>query len=109
MIELDEKAVLVAFKANHHPDAEPSSVELAKMRRSIRAYLVAATPPLQLSRPSSGSTDAWSSSSALEWYAWKVADCRKIGPDGDYARSDLDADGGRRARAASTSQRLAGR
>lgn len=35
-------ALRVAFFANHHPDAEPSSVEMAKLEKSIRAYLSAA-------------------------------------------------------------------
>jgi hypothetical protein len=37
---------------------------------------------------------------ALEWYRDKVADCRKIGTAGEPARNALDADGGKRARAA---------
>jgi hypothetical protein len=37
---------------------------------------------------------------ALEWYAERVADCRKITPEGDNARQALDLDGGKRARAA---------
>jgi hypothetical protein len=41
---------------------------------------------------------------ALVWYEAKVAGCRKIGSIGDPARSALDADGGRRARAALTPQ-----
>lgn len=36
---------------------------------------------------------------ALEWYAERVADCRKITPEGDNARQALDRDGGKRARA----------
>lgn len=42
---LDETAVRAAFMANHHPDAEPSSVELANMRKSISAYLAASPAP----------------------------------------------------------------
>jgi hypothetical protein len=37
---------------------------------------------------------------SLEWYAAHVADCRKIGRDGDVARGKLDRDGGSKARAA---------
>jgi hypothetical protein len=37
---------------------------------------------------------------ALEWYAAHVADCRKLGRDGDVARGKLDRDGGSKARAA---------
>lgn len=37
---------------------------------------------------------------ALQWYAEKVADCRKISGPGDDARHALDRDGGNRARAA---------
>ena len=37
---------------------------------------------------------------ALEWYAEKVTNCRKITREGDKARDDLDYDGGRRARIA---------
>lgn len=44
MKPLDEKALLAAFRVNHHPDAEPSSVELAKLRNSIRAYVAALDP-----------------------------------------------------------------
>jgi hypothetical protein len=36
----------------------------------------------------------------LEWYAAQVADCRKLGRDGDVARGKLDRDGGSKARAA---------
>jgi len=39
---------------------------------------------------------------ALEWYAERVADCRKISAPGNVARSELDADGGIRARQALT-------
>ena len=38
----------------------------------------------------------------LEWYASHVADCRKLGRDGDVARGKLDRDGGSKARAAIT-------
>ena len=41
---LDEKGLLAAFRVNHHPDAEPSSVELAKLSAAIRAYLSSLTP-----------------------------------------------------------------
>ena len=41
---------------------------------------------------------------ALDWYAQQVGDCRRFGPAGDAARADLDADGGRRARAALAQQ-----
>lgn len=34
---------------------------------------------------------------ALEWYAEKVKECRKVGSDGDNARQALDLDGGFRA------------
>ena len=47
---------------------------------------------------------------ALEWYAEKSKQCRKIGADGDDARQALDLDGGFRARdalAASTGQEAA--
>jgi hypothetical protein len=37
---------------------------------------------------------------ALEWYASHVADCRKLGRDGDVARGKLDRDGGSKARVA---------
>jgi hypothetical protein len=37
---------------------------------------------------------------ALEWYAEQVADCRKLGRDGDVARGKLDRDGGTKAREA---------
>jgi hypothetical protein len=37
---------------------------------------------------------------ALEWYAPHVADCRKLGRNGDVARGKLDRDGGSKARAA---------
>lgn len=37
---------------------------------------------------------------ALAWYAEQVAGCRKITPEGDAARQALDADGGKRAKAA---------
>ena len=37
---------------------------------------------------------------ALEWYAEKVLNCRKITREGDEARHDLDHDGGKRARMA---------
>jgi hypothetical protein len=37
---------------------------------------------------------------ALEWYAAHVADCRKLGRDGDVARGKLDRDGGSKSRAA---------
>jgi hypothetical protein len=37
---------------------------------------------------------------ALEWYAEKVTNCRKLTREGDKARDDLDYDGGRRARIA---------
>lgn len=37
---------------------------------------------------------------ALEWYASHVADCRKLGRDGDVARGKLDRDGGTKAREA---------
>jgi hypothetical protein len=37
---------------------------------------------------------------ALEWYASQVADCRKLGLDGNIARGKLDRDGGTKARAA---------
>jgi Lar family restriction alleviation protein len=37
---------------------------------------------------------------SLEWYAAHVADCRKLGRDGDVARGKLDRDGGSKARAA---------
>jgi hypothetical protein len=36
----------------------------------------------------------------LEWYAAHVADCRKLGRDGDVARGKLDRDGGTKAREA---------
>lgn len=36
---MNERALLAALRVNHHPDAEPSSVELAALRRSITAYL----------------------------------------------------------------------
>lgn len=41
---------------------------------------------------------------ALDWYAQQVGNCRRFGPAGDAARADLDADGGRRARAALAQQ-----
>lgn len=41
MADLDEKAIRAACMANFHPDAEPSSVEMDKTRRSILAYLAA--------------------------------------------------------------------
>jgi len=44
-MELDPNALLAAFRVNHHPDAEPSSVELAALSRSIRAYLEASPSP----------------------------------------------------------------
>ena len=37
---------------------------------------------------------------ALEWYAEKVRDCRKVTREGDETRHDLDRDGGERARLA---------
>ena len=37
---------------------------------------------------------------ALEWYAEKVRDCRKVSSVGNEARHDLDSDGGKRARLA---------
>ena len=37
---------------------------------------------------------------ALEWYAEKVAGCRKITSEGNDARNALDRDGGQIARAA---------
>jgi hypothetical protein len=37
---------------------------------------------------------------ALKWYAPHVADCRKLGRNGDVARGKLDRDGGSKARAA---------
>ena len=37
---------------------------------------------------------------ALKWYAAHVADCRKLGLDGNVARGKLDRDGGSKARAA---------
>ena len=37
---------------------------------------------------------------ALEWYGWKVDECRKNTLEGDRARYDLDRDGGSRAYAA---------
>jgi hypothetical protein len=37
---------------------------------------------------------------ALQWYADKVGDCRKIHREGETARYALDADGGNRARKA---------
>ena len=37
---------------------------------------------------------------SLEWYAAHVADCRKLGLDGDVARGKLDRDGGTKAREA---------
>ncbi|USY26673.1 hypothetical protein NIZ92_06455 [Alcaligenes sp. 1735tsa3] len=43
-------------------------------------------------------------SEALSWYAEQVAGCRKIGSPGDTARQALDADGGKRARAALAQQ-----
>jgi hypothetical protein len=39
MTGIDEKALLAAFRVNHHPEAEPSSVELAALRRSIATYV----------------------------------------------------------------------
>jgi len=39
--DLDEAALRAAFQVNHHPDSEPSSVELARLAKSIRAYLAA--------------------------------------------------------------------
>tara|TARA_R110001632_G_scaffold210220_2_gene335189 strand:+ start:167 stop:457 length:291 start_codon:yes stop_codon:yes gene_type:complete len=36
----------------------------------------------------------------LQWYALHVADCRKLGRDGDIARGKLDRDGGTKAREA---------
>lgn len=41
---------------------------------------------------------------ALDWYAQQVGNCRRFGTAGDAARADLDADGGRRARAALAQQ-----
>lgn len=40
-MQVDEKALLAAFRVNHHSDAEPSSVELARLRAVITAYLAA--------------------------------------------------------------------
>ena len=37
---------------------------------------------------------------ALEWYGWKVDECRKNTLEGDRARYNLDRDGGSRAYAA---------
>ena len=45
MTDLDAKGLLAAFRANHHPDAEPSSVELSALSKSIRAYLSSVLPP----------------------------------------------------------------
>lgn len=42
--KIDQAGLVAACKANHHPDIEPSSVELRQMANSIRAYL-AASPP----------------------------------------------------------------
>lgn len=39
---------------------------------------------------------------ALQWYAETVAGCRKLTGEGDSCRAALDADGGKRARAALT-------
>ncbi len=44
-MQINEKALLEAFRSVHHPDAEPSSVEIIKLTTQIRAYLEAATPP----------------------------------------------------------------
>jgi hypothetical protein len=43
---------------------------------------------------------------ALEWYAEQAAGCRKLGYIGDPFRHALDADGGKRARAALDQQRI---
>lgn len=40
-MQVDEMALLAAFRVNHHSDAEPSSVELARLRAVITAYLAA--------------------------------------------------------------------
>jgi hypothetical protein len=39
--DLEPAAVRAACMANFHPDAEPSATELARMEKSIRAYLAA--------------------------------------------------------------------
>ncbi|RUU80475.1 hypothetical protein [Mesorhizobium sp. M7A.F.Ca.MR.362.00.0.0] len=46
MSTLDETALLAAFRVNHHPDAEPSSVELNSLRKSVVAYLASLSTPI---------------------------------------------------------------
>jgi hypothetical protein len=41
----------------------------------------------------------------LEWYGWKVDECRKNTLEGDRARYNLDRDGGSRAYAATQKAR----
>lgn len=44
-LPLDGVALLAAFRVNHHPDAEPSSMEMKQLSASIRAYLAALPAP----------------------------------------------------------------
>ena len=68
--------------------------EVAELAAKIIAptYVVAPSAPI---------LGAWlDMKKALEWYAEKVRDCRKVTREGDEARDDLDVDGGKRARRA---------
>lgn len=52
------------------------------------------------SRPSHDTVSRAEILGALDWYAEKVAACRKVTSEGDAARQELDRDGGERARSA---------
>ncbi len=61
--ELNREALEAAFRVNHHPSAEPSSVELAALSRSITAYLSAL--------PAKAEPGALSVSTGQEPVAWQ--------------------------------------
>ena len=71
------------FEVNVDGDQVETVAE--QIRDEKTAHLIAAAPDMK---------------EALEWYAEKVLNCRKITAEGDEARHDLDHDGGKRARMA---------
>lgn len=92
---LEAQARIVELEAELHTMKTAGVIEVAVRNPSVSEYMAHWEGRTEKAEARIADLEA-----SLEWYAAHVADCRKLGRDGDVARGKLDRDGGSKARAA---------